>query len=140
LALDQAAELNAKAVSLAPTETLRQALQADFAALYTRWTSEVLSEAGTLRRGLQADYAMLGQVLTRQPFSAEDEEWITTLRDTIGQKVRLLRSLESEPQSPEEALISKLTAAHEAAAPVVLTAEERAAAEREQPDVVGETP
>lgn len=138
--LDEQAELTAKAVSLAPTEDLQQALRHEFEALYVRWKAEVLAEAGTLRRTLQANYATLGQVLARQPFSAEDEALIAVLQDTIRQQVRLLRSLEGEPESPEDALVARLTAAHEAAVPVVRTPEERAWAEADQPDVLGETP
>jgi hypothetical protein len=130
-----AVELNDKAVSLAPTEDLRQALRAEFAALYTRWKAEVLSEAGTLRRAVQADYATLGRWLACEPFTVEAEESIAMLTETIVQKVRLMRSLEGEPQSPEEALIARLTAAH-AAAPIMLTAEERAAAEADQPETL----
>jgi predicted transcriptional regulator len=115
-AFDQAAELNTKTVALAPTEDLRQALRAEFAALWTRWKAEVLHEAGTLRRGLQTDVDTLTALLAHQPFAAEDPETIDLVMDTIRQKVALLVELEGLAD-PEQALLDRLTQAHESIQP-----------------------
>lgn len=113
-ALDQAAELTIKAVELAPTEDVRQAIRAEFEAIYTRWKVEVLHEAGTLRRGLQANVQTLTTLLAHQPFAAEDPETIDLVMDTIRQQVALLVELEGTAPDPEQELIVRLNAAHEA--------------------------
>lgn len=134
--LRQAAEMNAKAVSLAPTEDLRQALRSEFEALYLRWKAEVLSEAGTLRRTLQATVQTLTAVLAHQPFAAEDPETIAVIQDTIRQQVALLGELEGYAPNPEQALLDRLTAAHEAFVPPGRTPEERARDEADMPEVL----
>ena len=67
---EAAVDLTKKAVSLAPTEELREAIRAEFGALYGRWKTEVLHEAGTMRRGLQANVQTLDRALAQQPFRA----------------------------------------------------------------------
>jgi hypothetical protein len=111
LALNQAAELADKAAGLAPTEDLRQAIRAEFGALWQRWKGEVLAEAGTLRRSLQHNYAALGQWLAHEPFMAEDLESIRIVMDTIAQQVALLMELEGVAD-PEQALLDRLAQAH----------------------------
>jgi hypothetical protein len=115
--LEEAAELTSKAVSLAPTEDLRQAIRAEFGALWQRWKSEVLHEAGTLRRTLQANCQALRQELAHQPFRADALESLDLLWGTIRQIVALLMELEGVAPDPEQELIARLTAAHEAAHP-----------------------
>jgi hypothetical protein len=110
-ALEQAAELTDKAAALAPTEDLRQAIRTEFGALWQRWKSEVLAEAGTLRRSLQHNYAALGQWLAHEPFMAEDLESIRIVMDTIAQQVALLMELEGVAD-PEQALLDRLAQAH----------------------------
>jgi hypothetical protein len=115
LAFAQSVELNDKAVALAPTEDLRRAIRAEFAAIWQRWKNEVLREAGTLRRNMQANYQALGQWLAHEPFAAGDLESVRIVMDTIAQQVALLMELEGVAPDPEQALLDRLTAAHEAA-------------------------
>jgi hypothetical protein len=135
LALDQAAELTDKAVSLAPTEDLRAALRTDFAAIWTRWKQEVLADAGTLERSMQANYQALGTWLARESLTGEDQESIALLLETLRTQVALRVQLQGTVPDAEATLHARLTEAHEAAAPIVLTAEERAAAEADLPAV-----
>jgi hypothetical protein len=116
-ALEQAAELTDKAAALAPTADVRLAIRAEFGALWQRWKSEVLASAGTLRRGLQANVQALTALLAHQPFAAEDPEIIDVVMATIRQQVALLMELEGVAPDPEQALLDRLTAAHEAAPP-----------------------
>jgi hypothetical protein len=112
---DTAAELTSKAMSLAPTAELREAIRAKFGALWGRWKTEVLHEAGTLRRGLQANAQAFAQELAHEPFPADALERLDFIGGTIRQQVALLMELEGVAPDPEQALIKRLTAAHEAA-------------------------
>jgi DNA-binding transcriptional regulator YdaS (Cro superfamily) len=136
LAWDEAAELTDKAAALAPSEDVRQAIRAEFGALYQRWKSEVLYDAGTLHRGLEQQTAALAALVRKPRFTAEDRETAALMTESILAKMDMLRMLDPEAPSPEDELIARLTEAHTAAAPVVLTAEERAAAEAALSDVL----
>lgn len=114
---EAAADLTRKAASLAPTTALGEAIRAEFGALWGRWKTEVLHEAGTMRRGLQANVQELGRVLAQQPFRADALERLDLMWGTIRQQVALLIELEGVAPDPEQEWAVRLTAAHEAAHP-----------------------
>ena len=114
---EAATELTMKAVSLAPTAELGEALRAEFGALYIRWKTEVLHEAGTMRRGLQANVQTLDRELAQQPFRANALAQLDLVWGTIRQQVEILMELEGVAPSWDEAWTARLTAAHEAAHP-----------------------
>jgi hypothetical protein len=116
-AFEAAADLTKKAVSLAPTEELREAIRAEFGALYGRWKTEVLHEAGTMRRGLQANVQTFNHHVAQQPFQAHTLEKLDLVYGTIRQQVEILMELEGVAPSWDEAWTARLTAAHEAAHP-----------------------
>ena len=114
---EAAVDLTKKAVSLAPTEELREAIRAEFGALYGRWKTEVLHEAGTMRRGLQANVQTLDRALAQQPFRANALAQLDLVWGTIRQQVEILMELEGVAPSWDEAWTARLTAAHAAAHP-----------------------
>jgi hypothetical protein len=116
LAFDQAHELNAKARAFAPTEEMRQALLMEFADLWIQWKREVLYSAGTLQRGLQQNYEALGKLIAKGTYTAEDEATMESLLATMQVGIRLICSAQGEVPGPDDALIRRLTEAHEQAA------------------------
>jgi predicted transcriptional regulator len=116
-AFEAAADLTTKAVSLAPTAAVGEAIRAEFGALYGRWKTEVLHEAGTMRRGLQANVQTFDQDVAQQPFRADALARLDRVYGTIRQQVEILMELEGVAPDPEQELIARLTAAHEAAHP-----------------------
>jgi transcriptional regulator with XRE-family HTH domain len=113
-AFAQTHELNRKAVALAPTEDLRQALHEEFVAIWIRWKAEVLAEAGTLQRGLERNYQTLGIVVGKKQRTREDVETAKLVMETMAQQMELLVTALGEGPSPEDEAIARLTAAHEA--------------------------
>jgi hypothetical protein len=95
--LDEASELSAKAASLAPTDALRHAIHAEFAALYSRWKNQVLAEAGTVRRGMLQNHAILGEWLQRDPLTPEDVAAIEDFTGVIVAQARLLAGSVGQP-------------------------------------------
>jgi DNA-binding transcriptional regulator YdaS (Cro superfamily) len=110
-AVEKAWELNKKAVAAQPTEALRRAVQGEFAALWDRWTLEVLHNAGTLRKVILQQHGALGQWLSKDPLTAEDRESIALVMETILAQVDRLLTLEPEVPSAEDQLVARLTAA-----------------------------
>jgi hypothetical protein len=109
---DDAADLNDKAASLAPTAELREAIRAEFGALWSRWQQEVLYDAGTFRRAKVRQYEALGPLIYQEHASAEDRQTMALLMEAILRYVDLERQQQGEPTSAEAALISRLTQAH----------------------------
>jgi len=134
LAFDQNAELMTKAVALAPTEDLRNTLRRDFDTVYLEWKSHVLSQAGTLWRANQRDAETLMLIAGKTQYTREDVETVRLLSETLAQRMEVLIAHEGEASNPDDELIARLTAAHTAAPPVRLTAEERAKAEADRAD------
>jgi hypothetical protein len=114
---EQAAELADKSAALAPAEDVREAIRAEFGALYTRWRSEVLHDAGTYRRAMLRQYEALGALVHKEHYTAEDAETARLMGESLARFISTIFTLEPERPSPEEALIARLTAAHEAAHP-----------------------
>ena len=113
-ALQATAELTDKAAHLAPTAALREALQHEFATLYTRWKAEVLADAGTFAQALERNYATLGALIRQAPYRREDIEDFQRITDTMVQQMELLLTLQGEAPRPEDELLARLEAAHEA--------------------------
>lgn len=115
--MDATDELTDKAMRMAPTAELRQAIRAEFEALYGRWKQEVLYEAGTYRRALERQYEALGTLVHQAHFTAEDPETARVMGEALAGFVRVIYTLEPKAPSPEDATIARLTAAHAAAPP-----------------------
>jgi len=111
---EEAVELNDKARALAPTEAVRQAIHDELAALYTRWKAEVLADAGTFAQALERNYATLGALIRQAPYRREDIEDFQRITDTMVQQMELLLTLQGEAPRPEDELLARLEAAHEA--------------------------
>ena len=109
---DAAADLTDKAASLAPTAELREAIRAEFGALWGRWQQEVLYDAGTFRRAKIRQYEALGVLIHTDHPSAADRETMALMMEAILRYVDLERQQQGAVPSPEEALTTRLTAAH----------------------------
>ena len=110
----EAVERNTKEVSVQPTEALQRVVQSELATIYDRWKLEVLYDAGTLHAGLRQQYEALGRVVLQRRVSAENRETIALMQEAILTKYDLLLTLQGEVPSPEDELVTRLTAAHEA--------------------------
>jgi hypothetical protein len=88
VAYAHAVELQAKACSLAPNEATAHAIQAEFAAMETRWMLEVLSAAAAPRRKLHAVADTLQVLVEQEPLMPEDyarlAACIRTLQDVLA--------------------------------------------------------
>jgi hypothetical protein len=136
--LHEAAALNQKEVARQPTAELRQLVHDAFTGIWARWQNEVLYEAGTLHHAIERQYDALGVWVRQARYRAEDVESVRLGAETLVQLMTRVLTLQGEPPGAEDELIARLTKAHAEAAPVVLTADERAKAEADQPDVWGE--
>jgi transcriptional regulator with XRE-family HTH domain len=112
-ALGTAAQLNVKEVAAQPTAELQRMVQAEFGTIWDRWRAEVLYSAGTLDTDLLRQHASLGTMLRQRPFTPDDREHIKLALESILAKVDRLMGLQPEVLSAEEALIERLTQAHE---------------------------
>jgi hypothetical protein len=115
--VEKASKYNEKEVARQPTEALQRAVQAEFAALWSRWALEVLRNTGTLRKVLMQQHGALGQWLSKDPLTPEDRESIALVMEGILANVDRVLTLAPEVPSAEEALIARLTAAHAAVPP-----------------------
>ena len=88
---------------MAPTAELRQAIRAEFEALYGRWKQEVLYEAGTYRRAMQRQYEALGTLVHQEHFTAEDPETARVMGEALAGFIPMIYTLEPKAPSPEEA-------------------------------------
>jgi hypothetical protein len=111
---DAQADVTDKAARLAPTAELREAILAEFGALWQKWKVEVLYEAGTLRRALVYEYESLAPLIHQEYFSADDRETMALKMETMLVRVDLIRQQQGEVPSAEEELLARLTEAHEA--------------------------
>jgi hypothetical protein len=109
---DAAADLTDKAASLAPTAELREAIRAEFGALWGRWQQEVLYDAGTFRRAKIRQYEALGPLLHKEHPTAEDRETMALMMEALLRYVDLERQQQGAVPSAEEELITRLTASH----------------------------
>jgi hypothetical protein len=139
-ALDDAARLNEKEQSLQPTEDLRLMVQAEFTGMVARWQTEVLYEAGTLHAAIQQQYEAMAGWVRQERYRAEDIESVRLASAALVLLMERVHALHGEPPSDEDRLVARLQAAHDAAAPVVLSAEERTIAEADMPEVVPPEP
>jgi hypothetical protein len=119
--LAEVAELTDKAARLAPSEDVRQALHAEFGALWQRWRGEVLADAGTLDRAILRQYDAMGIWIRKDRYSHEDVESVRLASEALVQLMARKVALYGEAPSDEDALIAQLTQAHAAAAPVERT-------------------
>jgi len=103
IAYDHARELQAKAAALAPTETLQQAIRAEFAALCHRWNAEVMTSRAHLQWQVRDACAQLCASSAQHPFTQEayqqSIEALATLETAVKHLAMLDRSL---PQPYEE--------------------------------------
>jgi hypothetical protein len=113
---DETADMTDKAARLAPTAELREAILAEFGALWGRWQQEVLYDAGTFRRAKVRQYEALGQLIHKEHPSAEDRETMALMMEAILRYVALERQQQGAVPSPAEELTTRLTAAHTQAA------------------------
>ena len=104
-------------MQLAPTAALREALKAEWDALWMRWKQEVLYDAGTHRRAQAQQYEALGRLLRKEHRTAEERETMGLLIEAILRHEDLMQQLAGEPPDPEQELIERLTQAHEAVHP-----------------------
>jgi hypothetical protein len=139
-ALEDASRLNQKEADGQPTADLRQMVRAEFTGLWARWQNEVVYEAGTLHTAILRQYDALGVWVRQTPYRAEAIESVRLGAEALVQLMTRVLALQGEPPSAEDELIARVTAAREAAGPVQLTPAERAAAEMDMPDILGETP
>jgi hypothetical protein len=116
-AMDEAYDLMRKEAAGQPTDALRQLVHSELMTIYTRWQLEVLHSAGTLHQGLQQQYDALGRVVSKPRLTAEDRETMALMMEAMLAKVDVLLTLEPEAPSAEDALIERLTQAHEAVHP-----------------------
>jgi hypothetical protein len=112
-----AADLADKAANLAPTAELREAIRAEFGALWGRWKQEILFDAGTHRRAQVRQYEALGQLLRKEHRTAEDRETMALMMEAILRYEDLMQQLAGEVPRADQALLDRLTEAHAAAHP-----------------------
>jgi len=112
--VEKAAARTEKEVRIQPTAELQRAVQGEFAALWTRWKLEVVHNAGTIRKVIKQNYQALGQFLSHDPLTEADADSIEVVMATLSQQVAMVRTLQGETPSGEEALLARLQAAHEA--------------------------
>jgi hypothetical protein len=122
--LEEAARLNVKEVAAQPTEALQRATQAEFSNLWTKWKLEVLYDAGTLHKGMLQQYEAQAPILMQTPFTPDKRETLARMQEAVLAKYDVLLTLQPDAPSPEEAWIARLTAAHEAAHPTPIDAEQ----------------
>jgi hypothetical protein len=139
-ALDEAAALNQKEVTRQPTAALRQLVQDAFTGLWARWQGEVLYEAGTLHAAILRQYDAIGGWVRQERYRADDIESVRLASEDLVHLMARALTLQGEIPSAEDELVARLAAAHDAAAPIVLTPEERAKAEADMPAVLPPEP
>jgi hypothetical protein len=140
-AMNQAWQRNAKNVAAQPTEALQRAVQAELAAVYDRWKLEVLTGAGTLQKVIQQQCENFGGWGLKETITTQDCDDMLQGLDQLRHFVELWKMTGApEAPDPEQQLLDRLTQAREDAGPIVLTPEERAAAEVDMPDVLAPEP
>jgi DNA-binding transcriptional regulator YdaS (Cro superfamily) len=114
--LEDAYSRNVKEMAAAPTDALRQTMQGEFGALWSAWKLEVLYSAGTLQKALHQSYYALGSWTLKERLTADDLESIELLCDSIVTRAKIVFAQQQNSPQTEDALIERLTQAHEDAA------------------------
>jgi DNA-binding transcriptional regulator YdaS (Cro superfamily) len=114
-ALTQQEQRTNKDAEAQPTEALQAAVKAEFTAIWNHWKQQVLFDAGTLLKQLHQQYYALGGWILQERYRPEDLASVKLVMEAMVQQMQRLILLQGDVPSPEDELIARLTAAHEAA-------------------------